>query len=112
MRFTGKCNYCNKVGHKEKDCFKKKKDEEAKLNNNDNANFATMENSDAVFIARDDITSWSSGSYYKIMSDDISSEEDDDDDCEYGFSSKIRIALRLDEDVAMISYSDDDDDKI
>ena len=25
-RFNGKCNYCGKRGHKEKDCFKKKKD--------------------------------------------------------------------------------------
>lgn len=33
-RFTGTCNYCNKVGHKEVDCFKKRRD-------NDQANSTT-----------------------------------------------------------------------
>ena len=56
-KFTGKCNYCSKIGHKEKDCFKKKRDQEQKHNNSDGANYATGDNEDAVFTASDDIAS-------------------------------------------------------
>ena len=29
-QFDGKCNYCKKKGHKERDCYKKKRDEKEK----------------------------------------------------------------------------------
>ena len=53
MKFTGKCNWCGKPGHKEHYCFAKKRGEPRKVQNNDNnngrANANTTQNStDAV----------------------------------------------------------------
>ena len=103
LRFTGRCNYCNKVGHKEKDCFKKKRDEEQKLKQNEGANVAVSEETDTVFMATDDGCSWTSENYYVVMSEDLHS---DDEDSPEGFNDKVRSALMLDHDIAMITYSD------
>ena len=37
MKFKGNCNYCQKFGHKKVDCFKFKKDQKEKGENEDNA---------------------------------------------------------------------------
>ena len=60
-----------------------------------------------MFIASDDIASWTSENYYKVIDDEESSTDEEDNDCYCGFSEKIRVALQLDNDVAMSSYTDE-----
>ena len=57
-----------------------------------------------MFIASDDIASWSSDNYYMIMDDQLSCNSDD-----FGFNDKVKKALMIHDDIAMMSFGVDDE---